>query len=254
MNTQTRKPFEWLNEESKAFLSKGYLLEGQSAEERYRYIADYAESILGIPGYADKLYDYLGRGWYSLSSPVISNFGLERGLPISCFSSYVPDSMAGIAHMNAEQMMLSKYGGGTSSYWGDVRSRGTPITNNGESEGAVNFMRLLDTSIDVSKQGSSRRGSHAVYLPIDHGDIEEFLEIKGEGNPIQNLSFGVTVPEGWMQSMIDGDSDKRRIWAKVIAKRKDSGYPYIFFEDNVNNNTVEVYKDKGMKITNSNLC
>lgn len=251
MTTQ-RQPFDWLNNDSRVFLARGYLLEGVTPEQRIRQIADYAGQLLNDTTFADKFYDYMGKGWYSLSSPIWSNFGLDRGLPISCFSSYVPDSMDGIATVNAENMMLSKYGGGTSSYWGDVRPRGSEIKNNGKSDGAVNFMRLLDTSIDVSKQGSTRRGMHAAYLPIDHADIEEFLTIKTDGAQIQNLFYGVTIKDQWMIEMINGDSYKRKIWARVLENRKNIGLPYIFWEDNVNSNKPEVYSDT--RITNSNLC
>lgn len=250
----SREPFEWLNTESQKFLAGGYLLEGQTAQERIRDISNHAERILNIPGFADKFYDYMGRGWFSLSSPIWSNFGLRRGLPIACFSSYIPDSMDGIMYSLAEVGMMSKYGGGTSGYFGDVRPRGTPITDNGTSEGAVNFMRGFDTTIDITKQGSTRRGSFAAYLPIGHPDVREFLEIKSEGNAIQNLSFGVTIPDGWMRSMIDGNSEKRKLWAKVLEKRKDLGFPYIFFEDNANNGAADVYQNKQLRIRNSNLC
>ena len=162
--------------------------------------------------------------------------------------------MDGIASTNAEVMMMSKYGGGTSSYWGDVRPRLSPITNNGLSEGSVNFMRLFNTAIDVSKQGESRRGVHAVYQRIDHGDIEEFLDIRGDGNEIQHLFPGVLVPSEWMVEMIAGDKAKRKIWAKVLESRAKTGTPYIVFTDNMNDNTVDVYKDKGLLIKASNVC
>lgn len=247
-----RAPFEWLNDDARVFLSRGYLLEGVTPEQRIREIAEYAGKLLDDSTFADKFYRYMGKGWYSLSSPIWSNFGLARGLPIACFSSYVPDSMDGIATVNAENMMLSKYGGGTSSYWGDVRPRGSEIKDNGKSDGAVNFLRLLDTSIDVSKQGATRRGMHAAYLPIDHGDIEEFLTIKTDGSNIQNLFYGVTITDQWMIDMINGDAYKRKVWAKVLENRKKIGLPYIFWTDNVNNNKPEVYD--GLTITNSNLC
>jgi len=249
-----REPFEWLNNDSRKFLANGYLLEGVSAEERIRDIADYAEGILGIEGFSDKFYEYMSYGWYSLSSPIWSNFGLGRGLPISCFGSYTPDTMDGILHTSSEVGMMSKYGGGTSAYFGDVRERGAPITDNGQSEGAVNFMKLFDTIINVSKQGSTRRGSFAAYLPIDHPDIDEFLEIKSEGNIIQELFFAVTVTDEWMQSMIEGDKEKRRVWAKVIQKRTELGLPYIMYTDNANNGAADVYQDKNMQIRSSNLC
>lgn len=250
-----RPPFSWLTEESRAFLKSGYLLPGVTPEARMRQIAERAESLLpGMHGFADRFYDYLSRGWYSLSSPVWANFGLTRGLPISCFGSYVEDSMQGILSTAAEVGIMSKYGGGTSAYFGDVRGRGSPITDNGQSEGAVNFMRLYDTLIDVTKQGATRRGSFAAYLPIDHPDVSEFLEIRSEGSPIQNLFFGITVTDEWMQAMRGGDSDKRKVWAKVLQKRSEVGLPYILFSDTANRGAPDVYRDKGMQIRSSNLC
>ncbi|CAM6003653.1 unnamed protein product [Sphagnum balticum] len=150
--------------------------------------------------------------------------------------------------------MMTKYGGGTSAYFGDLRPRGAEITNNGTSSGSVHFMQMFDSLINVISQGSTRRGNFAAYLPIEHPDIEEFLTIRKEGSPIQDLWFGVTVTDKWMQSMIDGDSDKRRIWAKILESRANIGGPYIIYIDNVNNARPEVYKDKDMKITHSNLC
>lgn len=246
--------FEWLNEDSIAFLENGYLDEGENAQKRVRDIAEHAESILGEEGFADKFYEYMGRGWYSLSSPIWANFGKDRGLPISCFGSYVPDSMDGILRTVAEVGMMSKYGGGTSAYFGDVRERGAPITNNGNSEGSVHFMRLFDTAIDVSKQGSTRRGSFAAYLPIDHPDVEEFLTIKSDGSDIQNLFFAVTVEDDWMRSMIDGDSDKRRVWAKVLQARSEIGLPYIMFNGNANKPELKPDVYQNDTIRSSNLC
>ncbi|MDO4713640.1 MAG: ribonucleoside-diphosphate reductase subunit alpha [bacterium] len=243
-----------LNENSRKFLSNGYLQEGVSPEERILQIAKTAEKILNKPGFADKFYDYMARGFYSLASPVWSNFGLERGLPISCFGSYLADDMGDILYAQAEAGMMSKYGGGTSGYFGALRGRGAAIKNNGQSSGAVHFMELFETIIDVVSQGNVRRGSFAPYLPIEHPDIKEFLDIGTEGNPIQKLTHGVTVGDQWLQEMIDGDTAKREIWAKLIQRRGEVGYPYIFFSDTVNNNTVDVYKDKNLKIFASNLC
>ena len=245
---------KWLNEYSRLFLAGGYLLEGQTPEERIRFIADKAEEILKIEGFADKFYHYMELGFYSLSSPIWANFGVNKGLPISCFGGHIEDNMAGILYSVAETGMMSKFGGGTSGYFGDLRPRGAKITNNGHSSGAVHFMQLFESIIDVVSQGSTRRGHYAPYLPLEHPDIDEFLEIGTEGNPIQNLTHGVTVTDKWMDEMIKGDQDKRRIWAKVIQRRVEIGYPYIVFIDTVNKNTVDVYKDKGLKITHSNLC
>lgn len=245
---------KWLNEHSKLFLSKGYLKGGVTAEERIREIAETAERILKKDGFAEKFYDYMSRGYYSLASPVWSNFGLAKGLPISCFSSYIGDDMGQILFTEAEVGMMSKYGGGTAGYFGDLRPRGASIKDNGVSSGAVHFMRLFETMVNVVSQGSVRRGHFAPYLPVEHEDIHEFLEIGTEGNPIQELTYGVTVTDKWLNEMIEGDEGKRAIWAKVLQRRSQIGYPYIFFTDTVNRDTVDVYKDKNLKIHASNLC
>ena len=248
------EPIRWLNDYSKIYLENGYLVNGQTAEERLQFIAEKAEKILNKPGFAEKFYTYMAKGYYSLSSPIWSNFGLERGLPISCFGSYIGDTMGDILYTQAEVGMMSKYGGGASGFFGALRPRGSVITDNGHSSGAVHFMQLFETLVDVVSQGSVRRGHFSPYLPLEHPDAKEFLKIGTEGNTIQKLTHGVTVTDKWIQEMIDGDSDKRAIWAEVIQRRGEMGYPYIFFTDNVNNNTVDVYRDKNMKIYASNMC
>jgi ribonucleoside-diphosphate reductase alpha chain len=248
------KDIYWLNKDSRKFLERGYLLEGETAEQRIRDIAEAAEKILKSKGFADKFEDYMHRGFYSLSSPIWANFGRKRGLPISCFGSYVGDTMEDIMNKVSEVALMTKHGGGTSAYFGALRGRGTPISSGGESTGSVHFMELYDKLMEVVSQGSVRRGSFATYLPIEHPDIEEFLKIRGEGHPIQNLSIGVCVSDEWMKKMVDGDKEARRIWGLVIKKRFESGYPYIFFSDNANNQAPQIYKDKGLKINNSNLC
>ena len=253
-NLISDKPFEWLNENSRKFLAAGYLGEGLSAEERIRNIAQRAEDILQMPGFADKFYYYMSEGYYSLASPVWSNFGKERGLPISCFGSHIDDDIGNILYTQSEVGMMSKLGGGTSGYFGKIRHRGAEIKNNGEASGAVHVMRLFESMVDVVSQGSVRRGRFSPYLPIDHPDIMEFLEIGTEGNPIQELTHGVTVTDHWMKEMIDGDVEKRTVWAKVIQSRGEMGYPYIFFTDNANNGAADVYKDKKLPIYASNLC
>jgi len=254
MGLSSEKPFEWLNENSRKFLAAGYLGEGLCAEERIADIAKRAEEILQIPGYANKFYHYMSEGYYSLASPVWSNFGKERGLPISCFGSHVDDDIGNILYSQSEVGMMSKLGGGTSGYFGKIRPRGAAIKNNGEASGAVHIMRLFESMVDVVSQGSVRRGRFSPYLPIDHADIMEFLEIGSEGNPIQELTHGVTVTNDWMQEMIDGDVEKRTVWAKVLQSRGEMGYPYIFFTDNANNGAADVYKDKNLPIYASNLC
>lgn len=255
MTTPTTHKFDWLNDYSRRFLKGGYLVAGETPESRVADIAAAAAAHLDKnPDFEAKFNDYTARGFYSLSSPVWSNFGRERGLPISCFGSYIDDTMESIADTNSEVMLMSKHGGGTSAYFGALRPRGSKVSAGGESDGAVSFARLFDTSTDISKQAAVRRGSMAAYLPIEHGDIREFLNIRKEGNPIQHLLSGVTVGDEWMQSMIDGDPDKRAIWAKVLESRSETGIPYILFRDNANNNKPQVYKDKGLDIVASNLC
>src|SRR5690606_1933786 len=190
-----------------------------------REIADHAEKILDKPGFSDKFYDYMSKGYYSLSSPVWANFGHKRGLPISCFGSYIADDMGSILYTQAEVGMMSKLGGGSSGYFGAIRGRGTDIKNEGKASGAVHFMELFETLISVVSQGSVRRGHLSPYLPIEHPDAEEFLKIGTEGHPIQKLTHGITVGDEWMQSMIDGDEEKRALWAKVIQSRNEMGYP-----------------------------
>ncbi|MDO6472614.1 ribonucleoside-diphosphate reductase subunit alpha [Maribacter sp. 1_MG-2023] len=246
--------FKWLNEDSRNFLGSGYLTPGVSAETRIREIADRAEKILGMPGFSDKFYGYMSEGFYSLASPVWSNFGKERGLPISCFGSNISDDMGNILYTQSEVGMMSKLGGGTSGYFGNIRHRGADVKNNGKASGAVHIMQLFESMVDVVSQGSVRRGRFSPYLPVEHADIKEFLEIGTEGNPIQELTHGVTVTNEWMQEMVDGDNEKRSIWAKVLQRRGEMGYPYIFFKDNANNGASDVYKEKGHKIHASNLC
>jgi ribonucleoside-diphosphate reductase alpha chain len=240
----------WLNEESRTFLSRGYITE--TPEERIKHIAYTAEKILNIEGFATKFENYMQRGFYSLSTPVWSNFGKNKGLPISCYGSNVDDSLDSILNAAREIGLMSKYGGGTSAYLGNIRARGTDISTGGKADGPTHYSKIYDTVIDTCKQGESRRGACAIWLPIEHEDIEEFLEIGSDGNPIQNLQFGITITDEWLISMKEGDSAKRKIWAKVIEKRTEFGFPYLMFKDNTNNNTP--YKDLGLTINHSNLC
>lgn len=248
------KKYYWLNSHSRIFLERGYLKENITPEARVREIAETAENILGISGFADKFEDYMSRGFFSLATPVWTNFGNDRGLPVSCFGSYMSDTMDGILDKVAEVGMMSKLGGGTSGFFGELRSRGSKISVGGESSGPVHFMELFDKVAEVVSQGSARRGSFAAYLPVEHPDVEEFLQIRSEGHSIQNMSIGITITDQWMQQMVDGDKDKRKIWAKIIQKRFETGYPYIVFIDNINNNAPKVYKDNKLKINGSNLC
>ena len=242
--------YYWLNKDSRLFLERGYLMEGVTPEKRIRQIALKAQRTLGEDGFADKFEDYMSKGWYSLASPIWANYGLKRGLPISCFGSYIDDTMESILGKQAEVGMMTKMGGGTSAYFGALRSRGSEISAGGNSNGPVHFMELFETMTNVVSQSNVRRGSFAGYMPIDHPDILEFLQIRGDGNPIQNMSIGVTVSDSFMKEMLDGDKEKRKIWGKVIQKRYESGYPYIMFSDTVNKNKPK----ESDKIYASNLC
>jgi ribonucleoside-diphosphate reductase alpha chain len=262
---ENMEKFYWLNDDSRTFLSRGYLTDGETAEQRIRDIADKAEWYLKdmarteeaskrYDGFADKFYDYMSRGYYSLASPVWANYGKKRGLPVSCFGSFVDDNMESILFGVAENGMLMKNGGGCSGYFGAVRHRGAPITDQGESSGSVHFMQLYDTLASVVSQGSVRRGFFAAYTDIDHPDADEFLDIGTEGNPIQGLTTGIVVSDEFVAGVKNGDADKRRLWAKVLQRRSEIGYPYVLFGDNVNNNKPQVYKDKDLKIHASNMC
>ncbi|MCS3859490.1 ribonucleoside-diphosphate reductase subunit alpha [Salinibacter ruber] len=252
--SSTSADFGWLNDEARTFLRRGYLLEGTGPEDRVREIAEHAEGFLEMDGFADRFYEYMARGYYSLASPVWANFGLDRGLPISCFGSYIDDSMEAILDTHAEVGMMTKVGGGTSGYFGDVRPRGASITNNGTSNGTYPFAQLFDKIINVVSQGETRRGHFAGYIDIEHPDVEEWLNIQTEGDAIQTMMYGVVVGDDWMEAMIDGDSDKRALWAKVVESRMNLGIPYILFRGNVQDGRPQVYKDKGYDVHASNLC
>jgi ribonucleoside-diphosphate reductase alpha chain len=253
-NEATKERLWWLNDESQQILNRGYLLKGETVKSAIERIANASAKRLYKPELAQAFIEMIERGWMSLSSPIWANMGTERGLPISCFNVYVPDNIEGITHKLGEVIMQTKIGGGTSGYFGKLRGRGSAVTDNGKSSGATSFMKLFDTAMDTISQGGVRRGAFAAYLDIDHPDIKEFLEIKNIGNPIQNLFNGVCVPDYWMQEMIDGDMDKREIWAKVLESRQQKGLPYILFKDNVNRFKPQVYKDKNRTIQSSNLC
>lgn len=246
--------YYWLNQKSREFLSRGYVGENQIAEERVRQIAETAEKYLNIKGFADKFEDYMSRGWFSLSSPVWANYGLERGLPCSCNGSFIDDTMESILYKNAEIGMMTKNAAGTSAYFGKLRPRGATISSGGASSGSVHFMELFDKVANIVSQSNVRRGSMAAYLDVDHPDLEEFLRIRTEGNPIQELSIGVCISNEWMRGLLNKENDKLKIWGQIIKKRFESGYPYIHFTGNANEQAPAVYKDKGAKIYASNLC
>lgn len=251
---ETSDNWWWANEDSRTFLSRGYIDGNMTVEERVREIAKTAENILDIEGFSDKFYHYMSRGYYSLSSPVWSNFGTKKGLPISCNGVWIDDSIDSILAKVSEVGMQTKMGAGTSGYLGHIRPRGSEIKTGGKADGPVHYANMFETTVDIISQGNVRRGSMAVYLDVESPDIMEFLECREEGSSIQNLSLGVCVGDQWMTEMIEGDAVKRSVWARILRKRRESGYPYIFFKDTVNNNAPRVLRDKERKIWASNLC
>lgn len=254
LQMKTYSKFYWLNENSQKFLKEGYLLPGVTPKGRIKQIADRAEEILGIKGFSDKFYGYMEKGFFSLASPVWSNFGLDRGLPISCYGIDIQDSTDDILRATAEIGMLTKMGGGTAGYFGKIRGRGEPIKNNGVSNGSVAMMQLFQGVTDVISQGQTRRGYFAAYQDAEHPDVDEFLEVRGEGHPIQDIAMGICLSDNFMIKAREGDKKARKTLAKIHKKRFETGFPYIFFSGNVERGKPKVYKDKGMKINHSQMC
>lgn len=249
--TRKFEKWYWLNDYSKAFLANGYI-EGDEIEH-FAKIGEKAEKILNKPGFKDRFMEHMASGHFLLPTPGITNFLHEKESAISCFGSYAQDSVEGLLFTDAEIGMLSKIGGGTSAYLSDIRKEGAPISGGGFADGIMKYIkRLQDTTSWISQR--SRRGKVAVYLDVEHPDIHNYLTIKDRTSDIHEVPFGVIIGDDWIRKLKEGDGDKREIWAKIIKKKFETGFPYIMFKDNVNNNLVDVYKDKGMKVNNSNLC
>lgn len=248
------KDFYWLNKDSRKFLNGGYLLEGVTPEERVRQIGDRAEQILGIAGFSDKFYNYMAKGYFSLATPIWMNFGLDRGLPISCYGIDIQDDTADILRATAEIGMLTKMGGGTAGYFGKIRHRGAPIKNNGVSNGSVAMMLPFQTITDTITQGQARRGYFAAYQDAEHKDFSEFLECRSEGSAIQDIALAACISDEFMIKAKEGDKEARKTLAKIHKKRAETGFPYIFFSGNVERGKPQVYKDKNMIINHSQMC
>ena len=254
----TDKSFEWMNANSRNYLKdSGYLSEGEDPIQRVKDIADRAEELSGIEGFSEKFFTHMSHGWYSLASPVWANYGKVRGLPVSCFGSFIEDSIPSLLYTNSEIGIMSKLGGGTSPYFGEVRPRGSSIKDAGKSSGSVHFMKLTEQTTSIVSQGGVRRGRAAAYLPADHGDIHEFLNIGTHRSDIQSMTTAVCCDDEFMQSIkVRGEksTDNRAVWSKMLGTRGEIGYPYVSFTGNMNRNKPQVYKDKGMEIVSSNLC
>tara|TARA_R110002167_G_scaffold84938_2_gene230627 strand:- start:6325 stop:8037 length:1713 start_codon:yes stop_codon:yes gene_type:complete len=249
---------EWMDEISLATISKGYLLPNETVKSAYRRVANAAAERLKKPELSTKFFKYIWNGWIGLASPVISNMGTDRGLPISCFGIDTPDSIRGIGLTNAELMKLTASGGGVGISVSRIRPRGEGITGNGRSEGVVPWCKIYDSSIIATNQGNVRRGAASVNLDIEHPDIDEFLEIrrpKGDVNrQCLNLHQCVIVGDTFMRKLEARDSDSMNRWAKILKARMETGEPYIMFKDNVNKDNPIAYRLNNLDVTMTNIC
>ena len=242
----------------KKTISGGYLLQGESPRDAYKRGATTVARRLYKPELADTFFDYIWKGWLNLASPVLSNTGTDRGLPISCFGIDVGDSIADIGGKNLEMMLLAKHGGGVGIGLNMIRPAGATITGNGTSDGVVPFCKIYDSTILATNQGSVRRGAASVNINIEHDDFEEWLEIrepKGDVNRQSlNLHQCAVVGDKFMRRLEQGDSEARTRWSKLIRKRKATGEPYIMFKGNTNKANPKAYKDNALKVHMTNIC
>jgi ribonucleoside-diphosphate reductase alpha chain len=261
---ETGEAPDWLTVEGYTVMSKGYLLKGETPRSAWRRVVSGGVNDHIGSEKAERIFNYLWNGWLGLASPVFSNLNTTRGLPISCYSLHVEDSISGILDATSELAVLAKHGGGVGVYWGDVRARGSLIQNgaNGTSEGVIPFMHMQDATTLAVSQGSSRKGASAAYLPIEHGDASEFIRMRrplGDVNR-QNLNIhhGVTITDDFMRSLKDPSHPKckhnRELWKDLLTTRLETGEPYIMFYDNVNKNLPECYKSRNLNVSTSNLC
>jgi len=248
----------WMDEISLATISKGYLLPGENPKKAYRRVSLAAATRLKKPELENKFFKIIWNGWLGLASPVLSNMGTDRGLPISCFGVDTPDSIRGISLTNAELMKLTSQGGGVGISVSRIRPRGTEITGNGTSEGVVPWCKIYDSSIIATNQGSVRRGAASVNLDIEHPDIEEFLQIRRpKGDPNRqclNLHQCVVVGDNFMRKLESRDQDSMTLWAEVLKSRMETGEPYIMYKDNVNKNNPIAYMMNNLDVSMTNIC
>lgn len=249
----------WLDAPGYSTLTKGYLLPDETPKGMYKRVAKAAASYYKDSNlWEEKFFDVMWKNWLCPATPVLSNMGTNRGLSISCNTIHIPDSVNGIFQKAHELAMLSKNGAGVGIYMGDIRGRGAPIKGNGHSEGIVPWAKLYDTTISSVSQGSTRRGAAALYLPIEHLDAEEFINIRrptGDQNRrCLNINHGICISDEWMNSMLSGDTSKRELWFSILRARVETGEPYLFFTDNVNNQSPQCYKENNLAVKTSNIC
>ena len=246
------------NDIYKKTISGGYLLEGESPKEAYTRVSKTIARRLYKPELADRFFDYIWKGWLCLASPVLSNTGTDRGLPISCFGIDVADSIMDIGNKNLEMMVLAKHGGGVGIGVNMIRPAGALITGNGTSDGVVPFCKIYDSTILATNQGSVRRGAASVNINIDHPDFLDWLEIrepKGDVNRQSlNLHQCAVVGDKFMRRLEEGQPEARKKWSKLLQKRKATGEPYVLFKGNTNKANPKAYKYNSLKVHMTNIC
>lgn len=249
---------EWMNEEGFKTLQGGYMLPGETPRSMYMRVADAAGSYYDDEKWTTKFYNAMWKNYLCPASPVLSNMGTTRGLPISCNSIHVGDSVDSIFGKSHELAMLSKNGAGVGIYLGDVRGRGAAIRGNGFSEGIIPWAKVYDTTTVSVSQGSTRRGASAIYLPMEHSDIDEFINMRRPTGDMNrrclNIHHGVCITDEWMKEMLAGDQKKRHLWQEVLKARLETGEPYLFFTDNVAKQNPECYVKNNLSVKTSNIC
>lgn len=239
-------------------ISRGYCLPGETPKDAYWRVSTTVANRLKKPEMADKFMKYIWKGWLNLASPVLSNTGSERGLPISCFGIDVADSIQDIGAKNLELMLLAKHGGGVGIGHNQIRPAGTVITDNGTSDGVVPFIKINDSTILATNQGAVRRGAASTNLSIEHGDFWEWLEIREPKGDINrqclNTNQCVIISDKFMRNVLEGDAESRKRYAAVQRKRRQTGQPYIMYRGNVNKQNPEAYKKNGLKVFMTNIC
>jgi ribonucleoside-diphosphate reductase alpha chain len=249
---------EWMDDIAVSMISKGYLLSDEDVFDAYKRVSRAAARRLKRKDLQPFFYEAIEKNWLCLASPVLSNMGTERGMPISCFGIDVGDSIEGIADANSELMRLSSQGGGVGIGVSRIRGRGKSIKDNGVSEGVVPWCKIYDSTILATNQGSVRRGAASVNLSINHPDIEEFLGIrrpKGDVNrQCLNLHQCVVIDDEFMTKLDNKDPKAMKLWGEILKTRLETGEPYIMFEDNMNNQNPEAYKQNNLKVSMTNIC
>ena len=250
---------DWMSQEAVDTLSRGYLRAGETPRGMFERVAKTAAKYLPqTPGIEQDIFEMFWKGFIGGASPVLSNFGASSGLPISCYSNHISDSVPSIYSHLKESAALSQHGGGVGTYFGDIRPAGAPISSGGKSTGIVPWMRQFDQCASVVSQGGVRRGSFALYLPIDHPDLPEVLRTKdhSQGDPRDFIdsNVAVTITDEWVQSLLSGDREKQKLFGEVLKARLVSGSPYIIFIDNANKANPECYTQRGLSVKLSNLC